>query len=163
MRQEFLDSVNRVIVDFAEHILEPDGGVQVSMFAGVDEGIDDGNTLSGFVVSGEQIVFPSDSDRADSIFHQVIVDFQAAVQEEVFQVFLSFEGIGDGCPDRTFRQGFFQFSRKPPTNHILPASPSALRFARTKIAHNETTEESQGYPPDDVGDVWAHIVVGIKR
>ena len=38
MRQEFVDFVDGVFVDFAEHILEPDGGVNVSMFAGVDEG-----------------------------------------------------------------------------------------------------------------------------
>ena len=82
-------------MDAREDVLEPHTGVNTVLFACVDEGVDHGDTLSRLVASCKEVVFPADGDRPNGIFHQVVVYFQPAVEEEAFQIFLSFEGVGD--------------------------------------------------------------------
>jgi len=42
-----------------EDIGEPFGGIDVVDFAGAQQEVDDGGTLGGFVISAEQVVFPT--------------------------------------------------------------------------------------------------------
>ncbi len=76
MWQEFFDSVDGLAMDAREDILEPNVGVNVVLFAGVDERVDHGGALGGFMASCKEVVFPAHSNRSDSVFHQIIVNFQ---------------------------------------------------------------------------------------
>jgi len=51
-------------------------------FASFDQGRDDGPVLCASIVSGEQSVFPVQSDWTDGAFNGIIVELDAAIAEE---------------------------------------------------------------------------------
>lgn len=88
-----------MIVDTVEYIGKPHFGVDALVFAGGEEGVDHGGALGRLVRSGEEVVFASDGDGSDNIFHEVIIDFNIAVGQEQEHVFPAVQGVLDGFSD----------------------------------------------------------------
>ena len=75
MGHQFMQLADFMIMDTVEHISEPDFGIDAVVFAGGEEGIDHSGALGGLVGACEEVIFASDGDGSDDIFHLVIVDF----------------------------------------------------------------------------------------
>ena len=75
-----------VVMDTVEHISEPYFGIDAMMFTGSEEGIDHCCALCWIVAAGEEVIFASDGDGSDDIFHLVIVDFNIAIGKEQHQL-----------------------------------------------------------------------------
>ena len=75
MGRQFMQLADFMIMDTVEHIGEPDFGIDAVVFAGSEEGVDHGGTLGRLVGACEEVIFASDGDGSDDIFHLVIVDF----------------------------------------------------------------------------------------
>ena len=81
-------------------------------FAASHEGIDYGDSLGCLVITGKEVIFSAQGYGSDSVFHQVVVNFDFTVQEETFEFFPSVEAISDGLPDGAFGQYLEQFCFK---------------------------------------------------
>ena len=59
-------------MDVGEEVVQPLADVDLCQFAASHEGVDDGSILGCIVVSAEEIVLASQSQRSDAIFYKVI-------------------------------------------------------------------------------------------
>ena len=60
-------------MDVGEEVVQPFADVNLCQFAASHEGVDDGSILGSIVVSAEEIVLASQSQRSDAIFYKVVV------------------------------------------------------------------------------------------
>ena len=67
--------------DLSEDVDEPCADVDTDGFAGGDKGVCDGGPDCGGVIAGEEIVFPAQGQRTDSILDAVVVDLIPSVQD----------------------------------------------------------------------------------
>ena len=56
-----------------EEVVQPFADVNLCQFAASHEGVDDGSILGSIVVSAEEIVLASQSQRSDAIFYKVVI------------------------------------------------------------------------------------------
>lgn len=57
-----------------EGIFEPLEGVDLVFFAGSQQGINHGSSLGGLVTARKEVILPTESHRADGIFHRIVVN-----------------------------------------------------------------------------------------
>ena len=90
-----------MIVDTVEYIGEPYFRIDVVLFASGEESIKHSSTVGGFMTAGKEVIFASDGWGANNIFHQIIIDFDIAIDKKRTHVLPSVEGILDGFTDST--------------------------------------------------------------
>ena len=56
-----------------EEVVQPFADVNLCQFAASHEGVDDGSILGSIVVSAEEIVLASQSQRSYAIFYKVVI------------------------------------------------------------------------------------------
>ena len=59
-------------MDVGEEVVQPFADIDLCQFAASHEGVDDGSILGCIVVSAEEIVLASQSQRSDAIFSGII-------------------------------------------------------------------------------------------
>jgi hypothetical protein len=64
-----------------EDVAQVSGGIKPAPTAAFDDGVENGATLAGVGLADEQPVLFSEGGGADGIFHQVLVDLDAAIAE----------------------------------------------------------------------------------
>ena len=85
--------------DPEQDILHPFTRVNVQGLATVHQGVDDGSSCRGIVISTEQEALPAQGQRPDRILHEVIVNAEAAVVHIAAQPGQQRKRVTDGLPD----------------------------------------------------------------
>lgn len=63
-------------MDMGEEVVQPLADIDLCQFAASHKGIDDGCVLGGIMVSAEEVVLVSQSQRSHSVLDKVIDEFQ---------------------------------------------------------------------------------------
>ena len=77
--QQFMGVVLVIVVDVGEEVVQPLSHIDLCQFAASHEGVDDGSVLGGIVVSAEEIVLASQSQRSHAVLDKVIVNLAPAI------------------------------------------------------------------------------------
>ena len=76
VRKEF-QQVTRVVlvivVDMGEEVVQPLADIDLCQLAASHEGVDDGSIFGGIMVSAEEIVLASQSQRSHTVLYEIIV------------------------------------------------------------------------------------------
>ena len=75
MRKEFQQVTGVVLVivmDVGEEVVQPLPDIDLCQFAASHEGVDDGSIFGGIMVSAEEIVLASQSQRSHVILYEII-------------------------------------------------------------------------------------------
>ena len=75
MRKEFQQVTGVVLVivmDVGEEVVQPLADIDMRQFAASHEGVDDGSIFGGIMVSAEEIVLASQSQRSHVILYEII-------------------------------------------------------------------------------------------
>ena len=82
MRKEF-QQVTRVVlvivVDMGEEVVQPLADIDLCQLAASHEGVDDGSIFGGIMVSAEEIVLASQSQRSHAVLDEIVVNLILAI------------------------------------------------------------------------------------
>jgi len=95
-RREFGNLPVCALGDAGEHVAQILVRIDPSPTATFDHGVDHGAALPRFGVSKKQPVLLADSCRSNRIFHTVVVDFDAAINDILGEKIPVREGVADG-------------------------------------------------------------------
>ena len=104
MRQQFVESIDRMRADTLEDITQPFPGIDPLDLTASEEGIHHGGSLSPLVGTGEQVVLAAQGQRADGVLDEIVVDLQATVVEVGGQQRELLFGVVQGFADGAFAQ-----------------------------------------------------------
>ena len=82
MRKEFQQVTGVVLVivmDVGEEVVQPLAHIDLRQFAASHKGIDDGSVFSSVMVSAEQVVLASQSQRSHVILDEIVVNLVFAI------------------------------------------------------------------------------------
>ena len=82
VRKEFQQVTGVVLVivmDVGEEVVQPLAHIDLCQFAASHEGVDDGSIFGGIMVSAEEIVLASQSQRSHAVLDKVIVNLLLAI------------------------------------------------------------------------------------
>src|SRR5690606_36205820 len=82
MREELVDAVRRMLLHAREHVGQVRDRVDSVLLAGCDERIEDGEVLSGVLVTEEEVVRASESNAAKRGLRDVVVRRDRRMTEE---------------------------------------------------------------------------------
>ena len=77
--QQFMGVVLVKIVDVGEEVVQPLSHIDLCQFAASHEGVDDGSVLGGIMVSAEEIVLASQSQRSHAVLDEIVVNLVPAI------------------------------------------------------------------------------------
>lgn len=97
--QQFLMSSLFVIGHSGDDIIQIIPWVYIMCLTGGQQGTDHRHISRCLMVAAEKVIFPSQSNRPDDIFSQIVIPEQASVLQTSHHVVPSGIGIRDGFPD----------------------------------------------------------------
>ena len=68
-----------IVVDMGEEVVQPLADIDLCQLAASHEGVDDGSIFGGIMVSAEEIVLASQSQRSHAVLDKVIVNLVPAI------------------------------------------------------------------------------------
>ena len=77
--QQFMGVVLVIVVDVGEEVVQPLAHIDMRQFAASHKGVDDGNVFSSVMVSAEQVVLASQSQRSHVILDEIVVNLVLAI------------------------------------------------------------------------------------
>ena len=122
----------------------------IMCLTGGQQGIDNRHINCYLMVAAEEVIFPSQSNRPDDIFSQIVIPEQASVLQTSHHVVPSGIGIRDGFPDLGIGAVLDSFRFHPHFHGIHDRSgqfPASGKYAVSGSGH---VRQSPGFHPEPV-------------
>ena len=100
MGQQGVDIGGGSGAEAAQDVFEPDPKVDLVRLAGGGKTLPDGQMSAAAFTAGKKPVFTSKGDRADHVFHRIVVDIQFGIGEEFRQFRFQIQRISDRFSQR---------------------------------------------------------------
>ncbi len=103
MRQQLMHPPHRMTRDTAQHIAQPQLGVDIVSLTRCQERVEHRCTLRCLVRAGEKVVLAAQSYRTNRVLDQVVVDLNTTVLYITKELIPAIEAVSDGFAPRTLR------------------------------------------------------------